>query len=167
MSARRSTVLPGAPPVTVASTPVRPTPVFTSRPSARSRPATKPEVRTSWNAVSGCACRSRRTPTRSSRSLAVKWLVSVFMRLSPGEPRGPGVRGPAGSVLARGVGGRSLALLEQPPPLGLLAQHVPVQHHELDAAVLRHVERAVVRHQRPALAIALGGVLLGLQVGEL
>ena len=70
MSARSSTVLPGRAPRTVASTPVLPTPVRTSSPRARRRSATILAVRTSSNASSGWACRSRRVSINSFSSVA-------------------------------------------------------------------------------------------------
>ena len=62
----------GLPPFTSAVTPVFPTPVRTSSPSARSFSATSAAVRTSSKASSGCMCRSRRTATSSSTRAPVK-----------------------------------------------------------------------------------------------
>ena len=51
-----------------ADTPVPASPSCTSRPSRRNAAATMPAVRRSSNASSGCACRSRRSATRSGQS---------------------------------------------------------------------------------------------------
>ncbi len=56
-SARSSTRGP-APLASTPTTPVRPTPVITSKPSRRSSSATTPAVRVSANDSSGYACRS-------------------------------------------------------------------------------------------------------------
>ena len=87
MSARSSTVGPGLPPFTVASTPVFPTPVRTSSPSARRRSATTWAVRTSSKASSGCACRSRRVSviSRSSASPNVRRLGRVVVVIEVGH----------------------------------------------------------------------------------
>src|SRR6185369_3329292 len=137
MSARSSTVFPGPRwvPATMAVTPVRAIAVRGSSPSARSRSATRPEVRRSSNASSGCACRSRR--------------VSTIARISSGVRLAAGV---IAAVLAASL--VAPAVLET-PPLALALQHVLVQDDELDAPVPRHRLGRDVRHDRPGRTVAL------------
>jgi hypothetical protein len=78
MSARRATTLPGLPPFSTPTTPVRPTPSRTSKPRARSSLATRAAVRTSWLPSSGCSWMSRRQATTlgwTALAAACTWAV--------------------------------------------------------------------------------------------
>src|SRR5262249_50513942 len=145
---------PGLPPVIRASTPVLPTPVRGSSPSFRSRSATIPDVRTSSKPSSGCEWRSRRVATISSSAAALKCGVAGAAGAGVGRvpagrvggmriilPRADRKRQGPGSFRPPGPTSGWSLLLQQLPPLDLLLQRVAVQHLELDAAVLRHVER--------------------------
>src|SRR5205814_9675183 len=122
--------------------PVFPTPVRTVSPSAFRRSATTLEVRTSSNASSGCAWRSRRTSTSSFRS--------------DGEKR------VATGLIFAPCGIASFALKEL-STLDLALENLRIQDLELDAAILRHVERAGVGHQRLGFPVADRGELFAME----
>src|SRR5262245_24341438 len=77
MSARSATTGPGLPPLSTAITPVRATPVFTSRPSLRRWSATRPAVLVSCSPSSGCSWISRRQAISVSSIWAARWRISL------------------------------------------------------------------------------------------
>ena len=82
ISARKATLASPLPRCKTPTTPVPPTPVWTSSPNSRSSSATRAEVRCSSKPSSGCRWKSRRQPVMSATSSGA--MFDLVMR----RPRG-------------------------------------------------------------------------------
>src|SRR5262245_37148459 len=110
MSARSATTGPGLPPLSTAITPVRATPVFTSRPSLRRWSATRPAVLVSCSPSSGCSWMSRRQAINLSSIWAARWRIS-FSRSGTVDCAGAGCDQLAARSIARTVERRGSRML--------------------------------------------------------
>src|SRR5262245_125949 len=127
----------------------------TPAPTSSSSPVVTPGA-----AAARMAASASRTTAPAAFRPARSCSDSIDMRASLLLRRVRGCRGGSG-------GRRALVLLEQPALLDFLLPHVLVRDHELDAAVLRHVEVVRVRRDRLRLPVALHRELVRVERREL
>ena len=121
MSARNPTARLPCPARSTPTTPVPPTPVWTSIPQPRSVSATRAAVRCSAMPSSGWACRSRRMAVRAA------WSRRMWSRADMGALRVDRGRlvAPAGAGTANRAAGQSQVRPRRPPSRSALAARQP------------------------------------------